>query len=259
VKRLLVTADDVGLHEGMTLGAIRAHRRGIVTACSVAATGPALDHAVEQLTGCPDLDVGVHLVVADGYRRFAARYFVGGVALPSVEASLRAQIERVLGRGLPVRHLNGHQHLHVLPSIFEIVVRLAREYGVGYVRVPDDRPRAGWTTPRHAAVRILGRFARRAAAVARAAGVRTNDHSLGILDAGHLTAARLVELTTAVNGTAELVTHPGIDGAAIGRVYRWRYAWDDETAALCDDSVRAALAGVGVALTDVRTLLATPA
>jgi predicted glycoside hydrolase/deacetylase ChbG (UPF0249 family) len=259
VKRLLVTADDVGLHEGMTLGAIRAHRRGIVTACSIAATGSALDHAVDQLRDCPALDVGVHLVLADDYHRFLPGYLAGRVSPAAVEASLREQIERVLNRGLAVCHLNGHQHLHVLPSIFDVVVRLAREYGIAYVRIPDDRPRPAWTTPRRAAVSVLGRLARRAAAIARDAGLRTNDRTIGILDAGHLTAARLGALTAAIEGTAELVAHPGVDGEAIGRVFRWGYDWDGETAALCDETVRAALARAGVALTGVRGLRATPA
>src|SRR5260370_24294876 len=48
-RRLIVTADDVGLHRGMTEGAIRAHRDGIVTACSVVASGVAFDDAVAPL------------------------------------------------------------------------------------------------------------------------------------------------------------------------------------------------------------------
>jgi len=42
VKRLIVTADDVGLHRGMTDGALQAHETGIVTACSVVANGAAV-------------------------------------------------------------------------------------------------------------------------------------------------------------------------------------------------------------------------
>ncbi len=259
MKRLLVTADDVGLHEGMTLGAIRAHRQGIVTACGVAATGPAFAHAVEQLSGCPDLDVGVHLVIAEDYKPFLARYARGGVPLADIEASLRAQIERVLGSGLSPCHLNGHQHLHVLPAVFDVVVRLAREYGVGYVRIPDDRSPAGRPSLRRGAVGVLGRLARRARRVARAAGLRTNDHAIGILDAGRLTAARLTALAPCVAGVTELVTHPGLDRAAIARAYDWNYSWDDETAALCDAGVRAALAREGIALTGVRALEARPA
>lgn len=54
-RQLIVTADDVGLDRGMTEGAIRAHREGIVTACSIVANGAAFDDAVARLLDVPSL------------------------------------------------------------------------------------------------------------------------------------------------------------------------------------------------------------
>ena len=65
MKQLIVTADDVGLHRGMTEGTIRAHSEGIVTACSVVANGAAFEHAVERLRDMPALAVGVHLSLVE--------------------------------------------------------------------------------------------------------------------------------------------------------------------------------------------------
>ena len=62
-KRLIVTADDVALHRGMTDGAIRAHQEGIVTACSIVANGAAFEHAIERLRDVPALAVGIHLAL----------------------------------------------------------------------------------------------------------------------------------------------------------------------------------------------------
>src|SRR5437763_14841625 len=64
-RQLIVTADDVGLHRGMTDGAIRSHVDGIVTACSVVANGAAFEHAVERLRDVPQLEVGVHLALVE--------------------------------------------------------------------------------------------------------------------------------------------------------------------------------------------------
>lgn len=281
MTRLIVTADDVGLHEGMTLGAIRAHREGIVTACSVAGAGAVLRHAADHLADCPELDVGIHLMLVEAtpvsppsqvptlvtstgtlvrnHRAFAARYALGRVSLAEVEVELRAQIERVLRHGLTPCHMNGHQHLHVLPRVFEIVVRLAHEYGIAYVRIPEDRAAGGRLSVRRAAVGVLGGLARRAAGIARQAGLSTNSCALGIATAGHLTRQRLLTLVDRVSGLTELVAHPGIDGAAISRVYDWGYEWDAETAALCDSEVLAALSRRGVRCLGVRAALATPA
>src|SRR5688500_12231082 len=122
-RRLIVTADDVGLHPGMTEGAIRAHREGIVTACSIVANGRAFEDAVTRLRDVPSLEVGVHLtLVEEGsltgmrfprkYPSFVPLYLARIISLRDIERELRAQIECVAGSGLTVTHLNGHQHLH---------------------------------------------------------------------------------------------------------------------------------------------------
>src|SRR5437764_6226366 len=145
-RRLIVTADDVGLDRGMTEGAIRAHRQGIVTACSVVANGLAFDDAIARLREVPWLEVGVHLTLVEERSlttgspmpRNYARWLLsrGG---PDPEREMRAQIEKVLDTGIRVTHLNGHQHLHLWPRIFAIVERLAKQYGIPYIRRVDDR------------------------------------------------------------------------------------------------------------------------
>ena len=123
-------------------------------------------------------------------------------------------------------HLNGHQHLHMLPSIFAIVSRLADEYGIGYVRRVRDRGGRGGVV-RRASIRALNMFA----GPPRAAALRSNDRTIGVMEAGHLTADRILSLLGHVDGVTELVTHPGI---GVDAYPHWRYAWDEETEALCD-------------------------
>jgi predicted glycoside hydrolase/deacetylase ChbG (UPF0249 family) len=188
------------------------------------------------------------------HARFLARHLLRFSAA-EVELELRAQIERVLGKGLSPCHLNGHQHLHVLPQILEIVLRLAHEYQIGYVRVPNDRLTAGGPIHRRAAVAALNRLARRARVRTLRQGLRTSDATLGVMVAGHLDVPRLLGLLAAASGVTELVTHPGVGGPDIARTYDWGYAWDAETEALCDPAVPAALARAGIALGGVRGLV----
>ena len=68
MKKLIVTADDVGLDRGMTAGAIEAHRNGIVTACSIVANGREFEDAVSRLRDCPRLEAGVHLTLVEERR-----------------------------------------------------------------------------------------------------------------------------------------------------------------------------------------------
>lgn len=224
------------------------------------ANGQAFDDAVERLRDEPALEVGVHLSlveetpltpihVAKSYTSFLPRYpFLG---TPAIERELRAQIEKVLATGLRVTHLNGHQHLHALPRIFRIVTRLAHEYGIGYVRVPADAPRTAtgqWLARRASIVALnaVAKWSRR-----YAMNLSTNETALGIAAAGHLDTDTLLDLIEAVpDGVTELVTHPGVDDAALALRYpAWQYAWDAETAALCDSRVRAAIGESEVILT----------
>lgn len=238
MKRLIVTADDVGLHRGMTEGAIRAHRNGIVTACSISANGEAFDDAVARLRDVPSLEVGVHLTLVE------ERALTTGKPMPrnyaafalsrkgQVEGELRAQIERVIGTGLRVTHLNGHQHLHLWPSVFPIVLRLAAEYGIGYVRRVRDHGGGAGLVRRSmvAALRFLGEGG-------------TNDRTIGVAGAGHLSGVE--PLLDHVEDLTELVTHPGV---AVNAYPHWNYDWEGETRALCDPSLRDALARRGIAL-----------
>jgi chitin disaccharide deacetylase len=232
--QLIVTADDVGLHPGMTAGAIRAHREGIVTACSVVANGAAFDDAVAQLRATPTLEVGVHLTLVEEqpltairfpkkYTSFVPLYLVRAISIGAIEGELRAQIERVLGTGLRVTHLNGHQHLHLLPRIFDVVRKLAIEYGIGYVRIVDDHGGSARALPMRA-LSFLGRRVRQSGL--------TNDRTIGVAMAGHL--ADVVPLLDHVSGVTELVTHPGLGVTGDDRGYAWGYDWDRETRALCD-------------------------
>jgi len=243
-RTLIVTADDVGLHAGMTEGAIRAHREGIVTACSIVANGAAFEDAVARLRDVPSLEVGVHLTLVEErpltsirapkkYTSFVPLYLARVISIAAIERELRAQIERVLASGLRVTHLNGHQHLHLLPRIFRVVSKLAHEYAIPYVRIVDDHGGAA----RPLSMRALSSLGRRV----RKTGL-TNDRTIGVAEAGHL--ADVVPLLDHVRGVTELVTHPGIGVSG----YAWGYDWDRETSALCDPRLREELVTRGIAL-----------
>jgi predicted glycoside hydrolase/deacetylase ChbG (UPF0249 family) len=268
LRTLVVTADDVGLHPGLTQGALKAHDEGIVTACSVVANGPALEDAVERLRDRPKLDVGVHLTFVGerplsrpervksllgsdgaflpGFRAFASRYFLGRIDTGEIETELRAQIERLQAAGLKLVHANSHQHLHVLPRIFEVVLRLAEEYRIPWVRIPADPQAARRPTPRALEIAVLNAIGRQARRQARRGKARILPRTVGVLDAGRLTPARLIRIVKDVQPAAELVCHPGVGDQALADAYGWGYGWDAETAALCDPEVKRALREGGI-------------
>lgn len=262
----------------MTRGALEAAERGIVTAVSVAPVGDAFDEAIAELRRVPSLDVGAHLVLVgerplsppaevrslvgrdgrllSGFAAFCARYARGGVRLDEVRRELGRQLDRLLDTGLPVRHVNSHQHLHSLPRVFDEVTALAAARGIPFVRIPEDPLLPPPLTPRAVALRGLRALARRCRRrLAAAPSVAALDGTLGLAAAGHLTTSELRVLVDAAwSGRYELVCHPGSSNAELASRYRWRYDWDAEREALGEPGLPAALAQRGIELTSFSRL-----
>ena len=283
MRKLVVTADDAGLHPGMTLGAVTAFDEGIVTAVSLAATGEDFAAAVAALRARPGLDAGVHLTLVGerplsparevpslvggdgaflpGFPAFTARHALGRIDPAQVRLELRRQIERVRDAGLRVVHANSHQHLHALPAVFEVVLELAEEHRIPFVRIPAAGGvlrRPSFRAAQLAVLHGLGRRARRRLQARRGTAVSgalavSGVPTVALLDAGHLTRERLLDsLREAGRGAgevAELVCHPGLGGRALATRYDWGYDWDEETAALCAPGLREVLRDRGFELT----------
>ena len=160
MKQLIVNADDFGLTNQVNRGILEAHRHGIVTSATLMANGEAFESAVEIARHAPDLGVGIHLNLTQGIPVSPAHtirtlvdkrgrlYLSPGrlwrgvvtrqVSLDDIHTELRAQIAKVRRAGISPTHLDGHKHVHVLPGISKVVIRLAGDFGIRSVRSPVD-------------------------------------------------------------------------------------------------------------------------
>src|SRR5581483_9557544 len=161
-RYVIFNADDFGLCSSINAGVIACHREGVVRSASLIVTGEAFDEAADYALHNPSLDLGLHFALCDGrpvcggddvlslvendarfptnYAAFLRRYVRGKISLREIEMEFRAQLAKALARGLRISHLDSHQHLHALPGVFEIVLRIAEEHGIRAVRSPLERP-----------------------------------------------------------------------------------------------------------------------
>ena len=276
--RLIVHADDFGIAEAVNRGIIEAHDRGIVTSTSIMATGAAFVHAVALAKSRPELDLGVHLTLTeerplvgggaaatlvgpDGrfsrdVARFASWQLRGKISLAAVRAELDAQIRKVLDTGLVVSHLDGHQHVHVLPGVAGVVAELAARYGIAAVRYPAERVR-GYMLRRPRGVRRLAEQIALGgvAALSPLRALRRSDEFVGFYFGGRLDETNLATVLAGLpeRGTVELMCHPGADDmrSANGE---WQYAWAAERAALVSPRIRELVAARGVQLISYRDI-----
>ena len=267
-RLLVVNADDMGLTPGVCRAVQRAHTDGVVTSTSVLAVGAAFDEAAARLRDTPDLAVGAHLAIVgedrpllsaveiptlvgrDGtfplsYRTVVARGAAGRIDPDDVRREFAAQLERVAGIGVPITHLDTHQHTHLWPAVAAVVVQLARTERVPAVRLPTSRGRG----PVGLGVRLLSR---RLGARLERAGLRTTGDYAGLDESGaldeHRFAGALRALAAAGAPSAEVNTHPGEAGeAALGR-FDWGFRWADELAMLTAPATRELIGRLGYRL-----------
>ncbi len=243
--RVIVHADDFGLHPALNEGVERAHREGVVSSASLVPLGPAFGDAVRRAQAMPALDLGLHftLVGVRGFPptlgAFLSGYARGAWPALRVADALRAQLDAV--RGLPISHLDSHQHLHALPGVMRVVCPLAAEHGIKAIRLPIDGPPLAHVPPaRRAQAAALAAMARLARRYIAASGLHTSDHFSGMAVSGHLTAPVLAAyLQNVRGGLTEIVCHPGADNRALAEAFAWGYDWEGETAALCSPEARA--------------------
>ncbi|MBB2922906.1 ChbG/HpnK family deacetylase [Cellulomonas cellasea] len=264
-RLLVVTADDLGLTAGVNRAVRRAHLDGIVTATSLLAVGRAFDDAVTMLRSTPTLELGAHLALVGedpplltarevptlvdrrgafplSYRTLVARAAAGRVDVDDVRRELGAQLERVRDTGLPLTHVDTHQHTHLWPAVGRVVVELATAHGVPAVRTPRSRSRG----PVGAGVSLLARAAARRA---DRAGLRTTADYAGLDEAGALDRERVARAlrTAAAHGgkTLEINTHPGVEPDPELARFTWGYRWSDELAMLLDAETRRLVTDAG--------------
>ena len=268
MRRLIVTADDFGVHGSVNEAVERGHRKGILTCASLMVSGAAVDDAVARAKRLPTLGVGLHLVLVDGTPvlpieqvpdlidasgRFhdnmalaGARFFFSPAVRRQLAAEIEAQFAAFAATGLTLDHVNAHKHFHLHPTVAALIVRIGRRYGLRAARAPVEPAEivaAIEPTSRGLANRIAAPWARSARARLYRAGLVVPDQVFGLAWSGAMTAPRVESILRRLPpGLTELYVHPATADAYPGSAAGYRYT--QELAALVDPGVRAAAEGV---------------
>lgn len=239
--KLIVTADDFGRSQEINRAVLRAHREGVLTCASLMVAGEAVEEAVEIARQNPALGVGLHLVAVDGpavLRResipdlvddagqipnspisLGIQYSLQKRIRDQLKTELDAQFQRFASFSLPLSHVDGHQHMHLHPAVFPIVVPLARRFGARGIRIVRDPL---WIALRHDRSHLLAKLIWKAsfAWMSQRAKRRLEgddfvaaDRVFGLMQSGHMTAEYVIDAlqrlsTRADDSLVEMYFHP---------------------------------------------------
>lgn len=289
MRQLIVNADDFGLTQGVSNGILDAHREGIVTSATLMANGSAFDTAVSISRRAPELGIGVHLNLTTGepvstalkirslvdhngrlhfsVSRLLQALVLRHVDLAHVESELRGQITKVVRAGILPTHLDGHKHVHLLPGVSDIVIRLAQEFSIRSIRCPrevaPDRPTLlRGKNSRSAVIKqyLVGRtvsgFAWSFKKKLAKAGLLFPDHFYGLSQTGFLDTPGVRGIVgTLPEGVSELMCHPGyLDEDLVNAGTRLLAQREVEIRALTAPIVKTVVADRGIQLISYRGL-----
>ncbi len=147
MKRVVFVADDFGMSREVNHAIVEAHRRGALEGAALMMGQPATNHAVALARDHPDLEVGLHLHLADSRPLTAAEWpwdrspARAGFAMALsadhrtlVRREVRAQWQAFQATGLSCRFVNAHHHLQVHPFVRRLLCQTLPSDFAGWIR-----------------------------------------------------------------------------------------------------------------------------
>ena len=230
--KLIVNADDFGRSTEINQAVVRAHREGALNSASLMVAGPAAEEAVELAHQNPALAVGLHLVAVDGDAalppariphlldnggrfpdrpvQLGLRYAFSAAARCELKEEITAQFERFAASGLRLSHVDGHQHMHMHPAVYDLMLPLAQKFGARRIRIVRDDLRlalrydSSHRTAKWASAAIFAGLAFRC----RHCPIPGPRRTYGFYQSGNMTKSYVLLALQEMNESAEMYFHP---------------------------------------------------
>ena len=252
MAHIIVHADDFGISREASDSILEAHISGCIDRTSVLPNGEAFEYAVQLLKENPGLQYAVHLNLVEGKalsdrkkipdlvdnNGFFKHSFLSlwtlyllhrkkrSDLLKQIEEELSRQIFRVRNAlGCKEVTLDSHRYVHMLPFIWHMLNRLAKEWNIAGMRTPFEP--FFLVKPFHRNVRnmfsgnlmkhmILNTLSKKAVKSIRPGTISHPDYFIGVLFGGSMSldvvraaAHRLLKGKLHAETEVEILFHPG--------------------------------------------------
>ena len=264
--QLLVNADDFGRHVLIDQAVKRCVEEGCLRSATLMPGGKAFDDAVEVARCHPELGVGIHLTLVNGFPvceakdipslvtkegvffdnhvEFVKHFLKGQIAMEDVRRELMAQAAKMEKTGLPLTHVDSHQHMHMLPGVIDISLDVAASLHLDAVRISR--------TPLFTAFAGMGQLIGRLGLFtlselslwkAKRRHFRVPDHFEGIVAGEAVHEGHFLHILKDLRpGTTEVMMHPGMKNDVLQEDSGWQHDFEAELAAILSPRVGEVLA-----------------
>lgn len=241
-KRLVINADDFGYCDQRNRGIVESFQNGVVSSTTLLVNAFKASEAVLLSRQC-GIPLGLHVNLTEGIPvkmkcssltsengffkgKFGFREALkrGEVDLEEVKQEIHAQLQWFVDAvGLLPTHIDGHQHVHIMPQVCEIIAVVMKNAGIKWTRIPAEMnfDSCVWIEePRRSFFQSVVSQARDAKETFSTHGIKCSTHFIGLSTMGKdMTINRLKQALELVynekeqeEGTqpiCELMVHPG--------------------------------------------------
>ena len=269
MKSIIVTADDLGLDPFINKGITEAFRNGVVSCSALLMNAPSTDQGIAIAKENRGLEVGIHLSVVEGYslrnvqssitseiayfengiclkrnwHEFLICYLKGKINFSELEEEFELQIQKFKSHFNTIPFLNSTQHLHLLPKVWKIVLKLCQRHGIKYIRLPRlTFPNRLWFNKRILYLLPFAIFGSYCRILLKNTGIQSTDFMIGMQFSGHITTDKLkLILSNIKDGTNEIILHPGYHSDYLVKQLPASYKnffWENELKAVTSDEIK---------------------
>lgn len=260
------------MDEGVNRGIKECFVEGLVSSVSLISQGPAFENALSIIRKY-EIPTGVHLCLTGGrpilpkakipgiadergrlpknYRDLFMMLFKRKIGILEVKQELEAQIEKILDNGIMPTHLDSHQYVHLMPSLFKATIELARKYNIKFIRYPKKAVYPGFMLfGGILKMAHLFLFSRRQVLLLKNNNISCADFAFGFAESGRLTENKIKRILSSLRGGLnDLTCHPGLETANI--IYdNWRKRRECEANALRSPAIKDLIKDLNIKITN---------
>ena len=239
MKKVIINADDFGLTKEINESVKLGYQSGLITSASIITNTEHFYHAADViLPQIKNIDLGFHFNIVEGKslthpsllcddKGFFNNSYVDLLfkmnnknVLLQMEQEFEAQIERIL-KYHEISHLDSHVHIHSIPSIFKLFIKMAKKYNIKYIRLQKEIPYCIIRKSLNKKYMIniiknilLNSFSFINSKVLKnESDIKTNDYLIGVLYTGFMDENTIINGLKCIkkeNSIVEIILHPSL-------------------------------------------------